>query len=248
MLNWTVRRLVPGVARSLSHRQLSAASVPGFEAIERAMGLKAVDHFVGKMEEKDSIDKATIGVADPSNVDTWEWSADMNSQPKLTWDELTALSKSGDPFALVEEDVCTLAGGIKSLLGSDHPVLAECAKYFFEIDGGKKIRPTMILAVSYALNEHAGQQAVKESTEPVEAHDFMKASPSQVRLAEITEMIHTASLFHDDVIDKAETRRGVPSVNQVFGNKLAILGGDFMLARASISLARLRDLQVKFRF
>lgn len=235
---------MPGVARSLSHRQLSAASVPGFEAIERAMGLKAVDHFVGKMEEKDSIDKATIGVADPSNVDTWEWSADMNSQPKLTWDELTALSKSGDPFALVEEDVCTLAGGIKSLLGSDHPVLAECAKYFFEIDGGKKIRPTMILAVSYALNEHAGQQAVKESTEPVEAHDFMKASPSQVRLAEITEMIHTASLFHDDVIDKAETRRGVPSVNQVFGNKLAILGGDFMLARASISLARLRDLQV----
>ena len=39
-------------------------------------------------------------------------------------------------------------------------------------------------------------------------------------------MIHTASLFHDDVIDKAATRRGVPSVNQAFGNKLAILGND----------------------
>ncbi|CAN0296671.1 unnamed protein product [Ectocarpus fasciculatus] len=38
-------------------------------------------------------------------------------------------------------------------------------------------------------------------------------------------MIHAASLFHDDVIDEADTRRGVPSVNKVFGNKLAILAG-----------------------
>lgn len=43
---------------------------------------------------------------------------------------------------------------------------------------------------------------------------------------------------------KAATRRGVPSVNQMFGNKLAILGGDFLLARASISLARLRNIEV----
>lgn len=40
-------------------------------------------------------------------------------------------------------------------------------------------------------------------------------------------MIHAASLFHDDVIDEADTRRGVPSVNKVFGNKLAILAGEF---------------------
>ena len=71
-----------------------------------------------------------------------------------------------------------------------------------------------------------------------------RATPAQIRLAEISEMIHTASLFHDDVIDKATTRRGVPSVNQVYGNKLAILGGDFLLSRASISLARLRNLDV----
>ena len=50
-------------------------------------------------------------------------------------------------------------------------------------------------------------------------------NPLQLRLAEITEMIHAASLFHDDVIDEADTRRGVPSVNKVFGNKLAILAG-----------------------
>ncbi|CAM9866180.1 unnamed protein product [Sphacelaria rigidula] len=56
-------------------------------------------------------------------------------------------------------------------------------------------------------------------------------------------MIHAASLFHDDVIDEADTRRGVSSVNKVFGNKLAILAGDFLLARSSMSLARLRSLE-----
>ena len=58
-------------------------------------------------------------------------------------------------------------------------------------------------------------------------------------------MIHTASLLHDDVIDMADTRRGMKSVNFVFGNKLAILAGDFLLARASVSLARLRNLDVR---
>lgn len=43
---------------------------------------------------------------------------------------------------------------------------------------------------------------------------------------------------------QATTRRNVESVNQVFGNKLAILGGDFLLSRASVSLARLRNLEV----
>lgn len=58
-----------------------------------------------------------------------------------------------------------------------------------------------------------------------------------------SEMIHTASLLHDDVIDEADTRRGVPSVNKVFGAKLAILAGDFLLARSSVCLARLRNLE-----
>lgn len=68
--------------------------------------------------------------------------------------------------------------------------------------------------------------------------------PTQRRLAEITEMIHTASLFHDDVIDVAETRRNKLSVNMNFGNKLTILAGDFLLARASVALARLRNPEV----
>ena len=58
------------------------------------------------------------------------------------------------------------------------------------------------------------------------------------------QMIHTASLLHDDVIDEADTRRGAKSINAVFGNKLAILGGDFLLARASLALSRLRNPDV----
>lgn len=68
--------------------------------------------------------------------------------------------------------------------------------------------------------------------------------PTQRRLAQITEMIHVASLLHDDVIDKSATRRSRPSAPAAFGNKLSILGGDFLLARASAALARLGDLEV----
>lgn len=68
--------------------------------------------------------------------------------------------------------------------------------------------------------------------------------PAQRRLAEITELIHTASLLHDDVIDVSTTRRSAPSANTEFGNKMAVLAGDFLLGRASVALARLRDPEV----
>ena len=68
--------------------------------------------------------------------------------------------------------------------------------------------------------------------------------PSQRRLAEITELIHTASLLHDDVIDNSTSRRSTPSANVEFGNKMAVLAGDFLLGRASVALARLRDPEV----
>ncbi|KAF7303009.1 hypothetical protein MKEN_01263800 [Mycena kentingensis (nom. inval.)] len=68
--------------------------------------------------------------------------------------------------------------------------------------------------------------------------------PTQRRLAQIVEMIHVASLLHDDVIDRAGLRRGVPSAPAAFGNKLSVLGGDFLLGRASTALSRLGDLEV----
>ena len=85
------------------------------------------------------------------------------------------------------------------------------------------------------------------SSSTFDSHNQQKDSdllPQQRRLAEITEMIHMASLLHDDVLDHSESRRSNPSANIVFGNKMAILAGDFLLARASTALARLRDADV----
>lgn len=80
-----------------------------------------------------------------------------------------------------------------------------------------------------------------DPTYTIEDSDIL---PSQRRLAEITELIHTASLLHDDVIDDSASRRSSPSANVEFGNKMAVLAGDFLLGRASVALARLRDPEV----
>ena len=68
--------------------------------------------------------------------------------------------------------------------------------------------------------------------------------PTQLRLAQIVEMLHTASLLHDDVIDASPLRRGAPSAPSKFGSKLSVLGGNFVLGRASSALARLGDEEV----
>jgi hexaprenyl-diphosphate synthase len=68
--------------------------------------------------------------------------------------------------------------------------------------------------------------------------------PTQLRLAQIVEMIHVASLLHDDVIDASPLRRGAPSAPAAFGNKLSVLGGDFLLGRASAALSRLGEAEV----
>ena len=68
--------------------------------------------------------------------------------------------------------------------------------------------------------------------------------PKQRRLAEIVEMIHTASLLHDDVIDFSDQRRGRPSGNFQFSNKMAVLAGDFLLGRSVVAISRLRNSEV----
>ena len=159
-------------------------------------------------------------------------------------------SQLNDPFVLSHPDVHDISATIgKDLVGTDHPVLNSAARYFFtsEEDGkgkGKQVRPVMVMLLSRAIMSHIGTEqgsgGVTSSSPLLMAH-ILK---SQRRLAEITEMIHTASLFHDDVIDDADTRRGQPAAHRAFGNKMAILAGDYLLARASICLARLRNVDV----
>lgn len=77
-----------------------------------------------------------------------------------------------------------------------------------------------------------------------ESDDSSGPFARQYRLAEITEMIHTASLIHDDVLDEADTRRGGAAVHKAYSNTVAVLAGDYLLARASLMLARLRHVDV----
>ena len=68
--------------------------------------------------------------------------------------------------------------------------------------------------------------------------------PSQETVVMVSEMIHTASLVHDDVIDGADTRRGQTSVNKMFGEKMSVLAGDYILSCASQAMARLGNAEV----
>jgi solanesyl diphosphate synthase len=170
--------------------------------------------------------------------------------PQLPAGVLSASVSDADPFELARPELQLLSESIRSdLIGTDHPVLNKAASYFFDAgaDGGKKVRPMMVLLLSRALSDSVGAEAsASEEILFSDPYSWQRADlpQAQRRLAEISEMIHTASLFHDDVIDGADTRRGVPAVHMVFGNKMAILAGDYLLARASICLARLRNVQV----
>ena len=75
-------------------------------------------------------------------------------------------------------------------------------------------------------------------------YDGTRLNKKQIELGQITEMIHVASLIHDDVLDEAETRRGGKAVHTMYTNKVAVLAGDYLLAKASVLLARLQHFQV----
>jgi len=93
---------------------------------------------------------------------------------------------------------------------ADDPFLTKIAQHL--LDGGKRYRP-MLAQVAAELGPHDG-------SDPVEA-------------GVAVELVHLGSLYHDDVIDEAASRRGRVSVNANWTNTIAILAGDFLLARAS---------------
>ena len=177
---------------------------------------------------------------DPLN----EWHLDQQPQRSLYSlpEGVRPMKMGADPFLLSKEEIQKVTAGIRhDLIGTDHPVLNKAAAYFFDdgsSSGGKKVRPVMVMLLSKAM-EMSQQENHLQSPSP--SYPVLE---SQRRLAQISEMIHTASLYHDDVIDNSDTRRGKPTVHKVFGSKMAILAGDYLLARASIYLARLRDVQV----
>ncbi|KAL2523502.1 Solanesyl diphosphate synthase 1 [Abeliophyllum distichum] len=131
-------------------------------------------------------------------------------------------------FEIVAEDLQTLNKNLQSIVGAENPVLMSAAEQIFGA-GGKRMRPALVFLVSRATSEIVG---LKELTK------------EHRRLAEIIEMIHTASLIHDDVLDESDMRRGKETVHQLYGTRVAVLAGDFMFAQSSWYLANLENLEV----
>lgn len=135
-----------------------------------------------------------------------------------------------DPFTLGRRDLNGLYEDIrKELLPVSPSGLKETSEYYF--DGkGKALRPVIVVLMARACNSHHNNSRA------------MRASQRSIAL--IAEMIHTASLVHDDVIDNASSRRGKRTVSSVWGEKQAVLAGDFILSAASVALARIGNAAV----
>ena len=102
---------------------------------------------------------------------------------------------SRDPFELVSQELKPFSDNIKELVEADQPVLSSAASHFFAQRHGKRFRPTIVMLMAKAS---AG------TMDNTETEAYIK----QAGLGQITEMIHVASLIHDDVLDDADTRRG----------------------------------------
>jgi all-trans-nonaprenyl-diphosphate synthase len=111
----------------------------------------------------------------------------------------------------------------------DSPFVGELLNQIFQA-GGKRIRPLVTLLASRA-------SLADPEVDPAHA----ELSRLHIILAVLTELIHSASLVHDDVIDASSTRRGQETVNKKFNDKLAVLLGDLLFAQASICLARIMN-------
>lgn len=150
-----------------------------------------------------------------------------------------------DPFSLVRDEIECVWERLRRCIVSDIPALERAAEYFFRAGAeGKRLRSTIAMLMASALAPAAVPALLLTVDDaPPSAHppDMRRR---QQRIAEISELIHVASLLHDDVIDGADQRRGLRALNTLVGNKVAILAGDFLLARASVSLASLRNGEV----
>lgn len=125
------------------------------------------------------------------------------------------------------EELSSLDGRLRATLDSDVSLIRSISDYIVTA-GGKRLRPLLVFLAAEALGSKA-------------------SSRMAVDLAVTVELIHTATLLHDDVVDESELRRGRPTANAEFGNAASVLVGDFLYSRAfqvMVSTGNLRVLQI----
>ena len=114
-------------------------------------------------------------------------------------------------FDVIKKDLEVLEQELRKAVASEHELVNEVGTHIVT-SGGKRLRPALCL-----LAARGGKD-----------FDLQRILPLAVSL----ELIHTASLVHDDVIDESGTRRGEATANAKWGNQVAILSGDYIFARA----------------
>lgn len=125
-------------------------------------------------------------------------------------------------FDLVRDDLALVEREIAAQGDAAIEPVAEIAGYLRE-GGGKRLRPALLLLAAGA----AGYRG-----------------PSAIRLGAVVEMIHSATLVHDDVIDGAQTRRGRPSTNARWGNHMSVLAGDWLYMQSFELALRERNFAI----
>lgn len=128
-------------------------------------------------------------------------------------------------FSLVESGLQQVDGLLSQSLRQENALVAEVAEYLLRA-GGKRLRPALVLL--------AGQFGT-----PGEAQET-----ALITVATAVEMIHMATLVHDDIIDEAVVRRGLAAVRRQYSNPVAVLAGDFLFANAFILLARSANVHI----
>ena len=128
-------------------------------------------------------------------------------------------------LAQVEEGLDRVEATLADELKMTDALADATSRYLYEA-GGKRIRPMLAL-----LSAHLGAGI----------------TPAVIEGATALEMTHLGSLYHDDVMDGADVRRGVPSAQTVWGNNVAILTGDLLFSRASQIMARQGERAIRLQ-
>lgn len=113
-------------------------------------------------------------------------------------------------YALIGDDLKQVNILIIERVKNEIPLINDIVSHIVS-SGGKRIRPALTLICSKLCNYNEKRH---------------------ISLAAAVEFIHTATLLHDDVVDESKLRRGLPTANEVFGNKASVLVGDFLLSQA----------------
>ena len=126
---------------------------------------------------------------------------------------------------LLAPDLQQLNTILRAELNSDVELINQIGDYLIAA-GGKRLRPMLVILVARALGAQGAQQHAAAS------------------MAAIIELIHTATLLHDDVVDESEQRRNRKTANALWGNAASVLVGDFLYSRAFQMMVRLSQMRV----